>query len=161
MGALDILYGTHVEIAPKIYKDFNQDDLGDAPDTHRWRAWWSDADNCVDGIRLVAYPVLSVTPKGAWIDPDAWRERRTDGLGWNVSTLRKRWVSNDGGQAWAKPTQEDALISIAVRLHRWSQNLYHETQRLHAAAEVLKVLRPQDQSYAHRAIETIRAGSAR
>ena len=114
----------------------------------------------MDGIQLVAYPVVSVTPKGAWIDQHAWRDRYRDGPGWHLSG-HKRWVSNDGAQAWAKPTQEDALVSIAVRLHRWSQKLYHETRRLRAAAEVLKVLRPQDQSYAHRAIETLDAGSAR
>jgi hypothetical protein len=160
MATLNFLSDMHVEITPKIYKGYNQDDLGDAPDQHRWRAQWSDADDRVDGIRLVAHPVVSVTPRGAWIDQHAWRERRADGLGWHLSGS-KRWVSNDGGQAWAKPTQEAALLSIAVRLHRWSQKLYHEIQRLHAAAEVLKVLRPQDQSYAHRAIETMRAGSAR
>lgn len=161
MAELDFLSEmVTVEPEVRIYKGYNMDDLGDAPDLHRWRAQWSDSDDAVDGIQLVAYPVVSVTPKGAWIDQHAWRERQRDGLAWHLSG-EKRWVSNDGAQAWAKPTQEQALVSIAVRLHRWSQKLYHETRRLRAAAEVLKVLRPQDQSFAHRAIETLDMGSLR
>jgi hypothetical protein len=161
MATLDFLTEYQsVELAPKIYKGYNMEDLGDAPDLHRWRAQWSNSEESVDGIQLVAYPVVSVTPKGAWIDTHAYRQMQRDGLVWYLSGF-KRWVSNDGAQAWAKPTQEQALVSIAVRLHRWSQRLYHETRRLRAAAEVLKVLRPQDQSYAHRAIETLDAGSAR
>jgi hypothetical protein len=161
MATLDFLNEIHVEIAPKIYKGYNMDNLGDVPDLHRWRARWSNSgDGVVTGIELVAHPVVSVTRCGAWVDPNAWCERQRDGLAWHLSG-EKRWVSNDGGQAWAKPTQEAALYSIAVRLHRWSQKLYHETRRLREAAEVLKVLRPQDQSFAHRAIETLDTGSLR
>lgn len=161
MATLDFLTEYHaVELAPKIYKGYNMEDLDDAPGLHRWRAQWSNSEESVDGIQLVAYPVVSVTPKGAWIDTHAWRDQHRDGPGWHLSGV-KRWVSNDGAQAWAKPTQEQALVSIAVRLHRWSQRLYHETRRLRAAAEVLKVLRPQDQSFAHRAIETLDMGNLR
>ena len=156
MVMLDFLSDLTVEAVPNITKVYNQQDLDDAPELYRWRAQWFTDDGIVTGIELAAHPVVSVTPHGAWIDQHAYRQMQRDGLAWNLSG-EKRWVSNDGGQAWAKPTQEAALHSIAVRLQRWAQNVYRDAKRVHSAARVLKTLRPDDEIFARRALEAMSA----
>lgn len=130
-------------------------DLEDDAGAHRWRAQWStEHDGTVRGIDLTAYPVVKLTPQGAWIDPHAYRQWEAGGQVWHL-TGSKRWVSNTGGAAWAKPKKDEALHSIAVRLHRWAQRLHSDNVKLRQAAEALKVLRPNDGYYANRALETI------
>ena len=77
--------------APRIK---NLSELPDDSSTHRWRAHWaSDWEGNILGIDLVAYPVVSLTPQGAWIDPNAWREHGLSGPRWAL-TGQRRWVSN-------------------------------------------------------------------
>jgi len=111
-------------------------DFAENPGLVRWRAWWFKDGETVGGIELRAYPVVKLTPAGAWIDPDAYH----DGS-WQFSGNR-RWVSDDGGQAWAKPTQKAALLSIAVRYQRWASRLARDIDYFLAAGETLKVLMP-------------------
>jgi hypothetical protein len=131
------------------------DDLGDNPATHRWRAGWDkNWDGVVIGIELRAYPVVKLTPQGAQIDPEAWREYKTSGTGWHL-TGEKRFVTNTGAQAWAKPTQEDALHSIAVRLERWARQVYRDTVKVRQAAAIVQALRPDDGYLAETALKRL------
>lgn len=139
-------FDMRVEIAPTI-SQYLFEDLGDAPHLHRWRAFWGLGDfrGEVSGIELKAYRVLRLTPTGAWIDTDNFRTGRV----WETDDWhRKRWVSNDGRQAWAKPTRDEAILSLAVRLTRWTDRLSGEVGRARSAAEALGKLRPDLESYA-------------
>lgn len=138
--------GMPVEINPTITQ-YSFEDLGDAPHLHRWRAFWGLGDfrDEVSGIELKAYRVTRLTPTGAWIDTDNFR---TGGVWETDDWHKKRWVSNDGGQAWAKPTRDAAIHSIAVRLTRWTNNLAREIDRARSAADALEKLRPDLESYA-------------
>jgi hypothetical protein len=117
----------------EILQSYDQTDLGDDPSAHRWRAWWLQgySDLPVDGIELRAYPVTRLTPVGAWIDTDAFREATKQpweegapGLAWTKADWHKtRWVSDTSGAAWAKPTREAAIYSLAKRLDRWATNI--------------------------------------
>lgn len=127
-----------------IHKAYNMGDLGDEPNSYRWRATWHrEYDGTITGIDLTAYPVLRKTPQGAQIDPHAWRQLQRDGLEWTLSG-QKRFVTDTGDAAWAKPTQERALHSLAVRLDRWARNVRNDVIAVRNAAHVLKVLRPDD-----------------
>lgn len=165
MLSWDVLY---VEPQLEIRFAYTMADLGDNPDTHRWRAWWSrDYDDVVTGIELQAYPVVSFTPAGAWIDIIAGRqaskqpwEEGAPAYVWSVpaSGPRKvKWMANGSGSAWAKPTQEEAVRSLAVRLTRWTGHLARDVKRARQCADVLAKLRPDLPSYAGRAKENIRA----
>lgn len=143
-----------IEMSPHLSK-YGFEDLHDAPHLHRWRAGWSPGNNRneVSGIYLQAYRVTKSTPCGAWIDVDSWRS----GGDWQGSDWhKKRWVSNDGRQSWAKPTQEEAIKSIAIRLTRWSQNLARDMDRIISAADALAKLRTDLASYAKTAAQNIR-----
>lgn len=116
------------------------DKLADDPDAHRWRAQWDcDWEGTVTGIALIAYPVMRKTPTGAWIDPYAYAHGS-----WVASDdkSRWRWVSDNGNAAWAKPTQERAISSIAVRLSRWALKLRNEVFKAREAASALEKLFP-------------------
>ena len=142
-------FGTPVEISPLITQ-YPFDDLGDDQNLHRWRAFWGfrDMRGEFSGIELRAYPVTRLTPTGAWIDTDNYRT----GGAWEADEWhKKRWVSNDGGQAWAKPTRDAAIHSIAVRLTRWTNNLAREIDRARSAANALEKLRPDLATYAQTA----------
>lgn len=131
--------GLSVEMRPAITK-WSFEDLGDDPSSHRWRAWWAQGDrpNEVAGIELRAYPVIKQTTRGVWVDELAWRYC---GL-WNFSSVGKRLVLNDSGQSWAKPTQELAIESLAIRLCRWSNRIASDVRRAKSAADALGKLRP-------------------
>lgn len=141
-----------VKAEPKITI---HDYLGDDPDSHRWRAYWQrDYDGTITGIELVPYPVIKLTPQGAQIDPRAWRGWPTAGRGWYL-TGDKRFVTNTGDQAWAKPTQERALHSVAVRLERWARQIRRNYAAVQQAAEVLSQLRPDDAYMAKEALRRL------
>ncbi|MCC0013834.1 MAG: hypothetical protein H6881_08155 [Rhodobiaceae bacterium] len=143
---------TPPELKIRIYPT-SAKDLGDNKDKHRWRAKW-DTDyigGTVIGIALSAYPVVRLTPRGAWIDQYAYFEATKqpweDGAPANewVTTADRslwKWVSDDGGQAWAKPTQEDAIRSIAIRLHRWAGKLHRENEKMREAINAMRIVRP-------------------
>lgn len=121
------------------------ENLGDNRALHRWRAFWLDGlDANPAGIELNCYPVVKATPYGAWIDLFAyWGGYGTaqEPFRWIMGDKRTwRWVANDSGAAWAKPTRKEALRSLAVRLTRWSQRERLAVQRLNAACDVASAL---------------------
>ncbi len=149
---LTSLVVTEVRPAIVTYPDVS---FGDDKTAHRWRAQWdTDYDGSIRGIALTAYPVVKLTPQGAWVDPLAWREWRNEGQSWHL-TGEKRWVSNTGGQAWAKRTQEEALHSIAIRLERWARHVFSDTRKLREAAAALRTLRPDYDGYAATALRRL------
>lgn len=119
------------------------DYLIDKPDEVRWRAAWNkDWEGEVKGIELRCYPVIKTTPQGAWIDQYAYHNGA-----WKLSG-QKRWVSNDGGQAWAKPTRSDAVNSIAYRYQRWASRMQRDINYFRACGQVLGVLMPEKKQLA-------------
>lgn len=137
--------------AGEIYQ--SESDLGDEPDLHRWRATWGRswcADQPLEGIRLEAFPVVKVTPQGAWIAEHAWRQvakYNDDGTvirEWCGTDGPRQWVSNDGGQAWAKRTRAEAIFSLTYRLTRWAPKATRDIRRVVAAIETAEkmALRP-------------------
>lgn len=116
-------------------------EFDDSPNTVRWRAWWDSDGERVRGIRVSAYPVLRVTPSGAWIDPDAYHHG-----GWVTYEARKRWVSDTGASSWAKSTKAEALNSLAARHKRWVSRAYNDIGYLLAASDALEKLLPDFKS---------------
>jgi hypothetical protein len=161
---IDFLRPFSVEISPTIY--FGPEDLGDHPHLHRWRARWSFAHTgeC-DGIYLSAHPVLKATPCGVWINEDGYMEATKqpweegapakEWVPFNPQWMKKRFVQDKSGQGWAKPTREEALHSLAIRLTRWTQNIARENDKAASAAQVLNKLRPMDAVFAETAIKNL------
>ena len=148
-----LLDGMTVKMQPAITK-WSFEDLGDEPDKHRWRAWWalSDVNGTTGGIELRAYPVIKVNPASVWIDEFAYRqatkqpwEEGAPGMEWvgyKGKPVKKRLLHNGAGSAWAKPTQDEAIHSLAIRLCRWTNKLRNEIERAESAAKALEQLRP-------------------
>ena len=150
----DFLFdGLTVKMQPAITK-WSFEDLGDEPDKHRWRAWraLSDVNGITGGIELRAYPVIKVNPMSVWINADGYREATKqpweDGapaMEWapfDPAWMKKRLCHNGSGSAWAKPTQDEAIHSLAIRLCRWTNKLRNEIERAESAAKALEQLRP-------------------
>lgn len=139
------------------------DDFGDAPDELRWRATWDSAwDGEIIGIALTAYPVTKLTPKGAWIAKHAYlqatKQPWEEGAPYNEWTFLDdvRWVSNDGGAAWAKRTQQEALDSLLIRFSRWTNRIQGDIDYFLSAAEALEKLYPEQKVKAQVAREMVR-----
>ena len=162
------LDGMTFELQPAITK-WGFEGLEDDPKQHRWRASWvrEDYDSTVTGISLTASPVLRETPCGAWINENGYRQATKqpfeDGapaLEWvpfDERWMKKRFVHNGSGSAWAKPTQEEAIRSLAIRLSRWSNHVAREVQKLWSAASVMEALRPEYPSYVQHARANMRS----
>jgi len=142
---------TTIQTLPRIHC-YGFEDLGDNPLLHRWRATW-EADG--SGIWMQAMPVIRNTPTGAWIARHAYREATKqpweDGAPakeWNYDPNFKRWVSNKSGASYAKPTKEEAIKSLAIRLTRWTCRIKAEYDRAMIATGTLKALCPEFSSYA-------------
>jgi hypothetical protein len=151
---MDIIQFEQVRIERAIRKD-QFEDLHDDPHALRWRAWWdrSVIDEVI-GIKLQPYPVVRVTPAGAWIDPHAYR----CGGKWSPPYKELlRWVSNDGGAAWAKPSQQIAIDSLLYRYRRWGQRCARDLAYFIAAGETLKELFPAKVRVADEAFNCLRA----
>lgn len=153
--------GQSVEMKPAITK-WGFEDLQDQPHLHRWRAWWAQGD--VSGIEMHAYPVVRNTHCGAWIDTIGYREATKqpweDGapaLDWVKSKHKcfHRLVMNDSAKSWAKPTQEEAIHSLAVRLTRWTGRLSGDFSRARSAVTTLQSLRPDLHRYAESALKNL------
>ncbi len=134
----------------------------DEPAKLRWRGHWDARSDDVISIAVQAYPVVRTTTCGAWIDPDAYVqatrqpwEEGAPGYDWVLSGTDLKWVSNDGSQAWAKQTREEAIFSLAVRLSRWAGRLHQERARCRAAAESLAILRPDLKRFSREAMERL------
>lgn len=135
MSSLDDLFA-HIHTQPRL--NVLHAELGDNPATHRWRAGWTAGEHDKTDIELRPVRVVKPTPAGAWIDPDAW----WDGSSW-CYVGSKRWVANDSGSAWAKPTQEAALQSLAIRLDRWAIQMANQLTQLRSAIATAEELLPQ------------------
>ena len=150
------LDGLTIEMQPAITK-WSYEDLGDNPETHRWRAWWalSDIDSQTGGIELRAYPVIKVNPASVWIDEFAVRQASKqpweDGapaMEWvSFGYVKRRLLHNNANAAWAKPTQDEAIRSLAVRLCRWTGHLSRELERAQSAIKAMETLRPDLPAY--------------
>lgn len=155
------LDGLSVEMVPAITK-WSFEDLGDDPAKHRWRAWWAQGDvsNAVAGIELRAYPVIKPTPCGVWIDEWAYREwvygENDPYQIWTSRIFKKRFVHDKSGQAWAKPTQDEAIESLAIRLCRWSSRIAADARRANSAADALAKLRPDLADFAEMARKNLK-----
>lgn len=145
MSNLFKLDGLTVQMEPAITK-WSFEDLGDEPDKHRWRAWWvTDGNGVVTGIELRAYPIVKTNPESVWINVDGYREHTREGKQWKAFEppwMKKRLLHNGSGSAWAKPTQEEAIHSLAIRLTRWANHVARDVQKARSAADVLEKLRP-------------------
>lgn len=135
-------------IEPKIVHAYGHAELGDNPESHRWRASWYDTydqatgGSKVIGIALAAYPVLKLTECGAWIGKSSYREFRGKEITWPW-TDERRWVSNNSGASFAKPTQDQALHSVMYRLMRWHSKTMQDVRRLRSAGRVAHALLPE------------------
>lgn len=150
------------EIAPAIHQ-WSFEDLGDDPASHRWRAQWSYTwDGECDGIMLTAHQVLKATRCGVWITQYSSRKPRwVDGatvLDWEPFEpwMKRRFVNNGSMQAWAKPTREEAMHSLGIRLTRWTTNIRKEVEKARAAAHALLKLRPDDAFLANTALDNLK-----
>lgn len=145
---------------------YTMDKLGDNAETHRWRAWWATSyDNVVTGIELLAYPVVRRTPSGAWIDTAAGRQASKQPWGEGAPAYEwtrygagvPKWMADGSGSAWAKPTRDEAIRSLAVRLTRWTGHLARDVKRARQCAEVLASLRPDLPAYVEAARRNLEA----
>ena len=152
------LDGHAVEMQPSITK-WGFEDLGDEPAKHRWRAWWASGNGVTYGIELRAYPVIKVNPASVWINEDNYRLGR-EWETFDPSWMRKRICHNGARAAWAKPTQEEAIRSLAIRLCRWTAQLHHDLKRAESAIKVLETLRPEWTAYPQTARQNL-SGNAR
>lgn len=129
----------------------------DDPAKHRWRAGWgwhtfySGMVEPPPDIFLRAYPVMKITPCGVWISTKSYvgqvdfaADPEHDRYAWRIydadDPSRWRWVSNDGAQAWAKPTREEAVHSIVIRLSRWAPLVSRDMRKVRGAAETVERL---------------------
>ena len=171
MAGLFAFDGMSVDMTPAITK-WSFEDLGDEPEKHRWRAWWvSDCNGGATGIELRAYPVIKINPASVWIDEWAYRqatkqpwEEGAPGMAWveyNGRPVKKRLCHNGAGSAWAKPTQEEAIRSLAIRLCRWTNKIAHEAERAASAIKALEQLRPDLPGYTQTASANLASINAR
>jgi hypothetical protein len=140
---------TLTKVYPTDIRYYGHDDLGDAPELHRWRASWeNDCDGYPDCIALTAHPVVKLTPKGAWVAQHAYREatkqpweQGAPGYVWNTFGTKGRFVLNGSGMSWAKLTQEEAIAAIAYRMECWARRMVHDYRRAVAAVDTLERIR--------------------
>lgn len=143
------------EPTPREIRIRKRYEFEDSKDEVRWRAWWDwDSTGRIMGVELVSYPVLKLTPATRHGDKHADHHGE-----WQLSTL-KRWVSNDGGQAWAKPTQQLALDSLLIRHKRWASRLYQDVSRFRATLAAINCLFPEHGEEAKALLEMVRGGTA-
>ncbi len=158
---MENLLWSGVAITPVISKG-EYKSLGDDAASHRWRAGLDRVDGNPSGIRLVAHPVIKTTRCGAWVSNYSdFRMVRWVGpeaefkfAPWE-DWMGKRLVLNGSRSAWAKPTQEEAIYSLAVRLTRWAQNVQRDVDRVRSAAAGLSVLRPDLLRFADWSLESV------
>lgn len=161
MNLLQLINGGDDCTELKVRKQYEQ--FGDDPDNLRWRAWWDkNYDGKVVGIKLECYPVVRLTPCGAWINPVPWLKHHYNETGveydWSEPCKQLlRWVGNESGQAWAKRTQQDAIESLLYRFQRWGSRIGKDLGYFLAAAHVLGEMYPEKKAMAERVLsENIR-----
>lgn len=135
---------------PRAITFYPSENFEDDKSSLRWRASWNKHfDGSILGVDVRCYPVVRETPCGAWIDQHAYREWRDGGWDWSqpYHDLLK-WVSNDGGAAWAKPTKQEALYSLVYRHKRWSSRILNDICYFMEASEALAELFPESKEQA-------------
>lgn len=75
--------------------------------------------------------------------------------------MKKRLLYNATGAAWAKPTQEEAIRSLAIRLCRWTARLHHDMKRAESAITALEKLRPDLPAFTDTARQNLTQGAPR
>lgn len=138
----DLLGFPTVSGRPSI--EYNESELAavDDPEHIRWRAEWlyGGDDQVPVGIMLYAHPVVRKTPAAAWIDKFAFRVTcapQPDGSTRRWALTGDHKLVYDGSSAaWAKPTREEALQSLGVRLLRWRSHVARDVERINAALDV-------------------------
>ena len=78
-------------------------------------------------IRLVTYPILSLTPKGCWISDSEYQ----------YYGVPKRWVSSSGLRRYAHTTEAEALYAFKMRTKRAIKII---KSNLHVAQEYLNTI---------------------
>ncbi len=151
-----LLFSEIEQIAPRITESISEE-MPDDPALLRWRAWWNKGwDGKMLGVELRCYPVVRKTPKGAWIDPHGYRQWGSGKMEW--AEPRKellRWVSNDGGQAWAKQTRQDAIDSLIYRHKRWAIRILNDITYFMGASNALSALFPDKADQADMALRNL------
>lgn len=129
-----------------------QHNWSDDADQMRWRAYWDKSYyGEIRGVIVKPYPVIKTTPQGAWIDPLAYWH----GV-WNLSDKAlHKWVSNDGGQAWAKPTRQIAIDSLIYRHKRWSSRILNDIIYFRNVTNALGALFPQEARHVAQALKAL------
>lgn len=135
---------------PKI-RMLDYEDLGDDPDTHRWRVQIAyNANNIPWALYMIAHPVIRKTPCGVWIEPYAYRTPRSasaDAMNLRVfhfSAAKLRFINNGSLSAWAKPTRKEAYDSFLIRLSKWKRIVKENMYKIEMAEFVLKHLSVSD-----------------
>ena len=127
-------------------------DMKDDMRVVRWRATWDRSyDGSVIGVLVEPFPVVRNTEHGAWVDPYAYWHGE-----WNFSEKRcHKWMRNDSGQAWAKPTKESAIESLIYRHERWASRIANDVIYFHKVTAVLARLFPDKERQAKDAFRLI------
>lgn len=119
-------------------------DFGDDMRAHRWRATWDKTwDDKVQGIVVTPYAVVKNTECGAWIDPHSYWHGEWDLCSPDVH----RWVRNDSGQAWAKPTRQIAIDSLIYRHKRWASRILNDIIYFRDVTNALGILFPDENQH--------------
>ena len=134
---------------------FPYEDLGDDPASHYWRAEWYYPfnDDSPVSIQLVAFGVYKENMKGAWIDPTSWLnigQYNDDGSvvrKWNFGDKRNhKFVITGSGSSKFKPTKDEAIKSLAIRLNRRAGRAVREMRSIAACAFAYETLFPDRQT---------------
>ena len=134
---------------------FPYEELSDDPLTHYWRAEWYYPfnDDSPVSIQLIAYGVYKTTMKGAWIDPTSWLNigrYNDDGSvvrKWNFGDkYNHKFVITGSRRSKFKPTKDEAIKSLAIRLNRRAGRAVREMRRLTSCAFAYETLFPDRQT---------------
>lgn len=135
------------ELAIRYAHDFSDDMRA-----HRWRASWDKTwHGKVQGILITPYAVVKNTECGAWIDPHSYWHGE-----WNLCAHDGcKWVRNDSGQAWAKPTRQLAIESLIYRHRRWSSRILNDIIYFRDVTNALGVLFPDEVEHVRRSLASL------
>lgn len=127
-------------------------DFGDDMRAHRWRATWDKTwEGKVQGILVTPYAVVKNTECGAWIGPLSYWQGE-----WNLCLPEgHKWVRNDSGQAWAKPTRQLAIDSLIYRHKRWASRILNDIIYFRDVTNALGALFPDEAEHVKRALANL------
>lgn len=127
-------------------------DFDDDMKMHRWRATWDrNWYRNILGILVTPYAVVKNTECGAWIDPYSYWHG-----GWCLSPSEAhKWVRNDSGQAWAKPTRQLAIESLIYRHKRWHSRILNDIIYFRDVTSALGIMFPDKSEQARHALASL------